>query len=685
MAQPIRSRLALAAGFSLLSLTAFGQAEPIKFGKPDPKDFDKASFAADSAANAVILCDYGRSHFEMGSKGGLVVVYEHIRRIKILKKGGYDWADGDVLLYHKGGDAEKLSSLRGFTYNVGPGGEITKDKLDSDAVFSEELDANHTRRKFTLPNVHEGSVVEYAYTITSDYWFNFQDWNFQHGIPVRWSEYRASIPEYFDYKLLWQGYEPLAVQERTTGSTQFSIRSEGGWAGGGFNTTRVAASTQTVTAQVTNYRWVTKNTPALRPEPFMTTPRDFVTRIDFELAGLKWPNAAYQNVSGTWGKMQRDLLNDEEFGGQLRRGGFLKPQVTAAIAQYPNEAERAAAIHALVRDNVACTGLGRGLWSKDGVRKAWEQHRGTAADVNLLLIALLREAGLKANPVILSTREHGRVDTNFPLLSRFNYVVAHVQLPDSQQVLVDATESQAPFGMLPAACLSGQGRMIMSEDAGAWVPLSSPHRYVHFRSAKLTLDERGNLAGTLRDEQGGYLGLHQRDELRQQGEKKYVEGLLKQQSGWKVDKYAFQNTKELGKPLMLDMDLRVPGDAEQPLGTIYLNVMHALNEATNPFLQPERRFPVDFGSRREETSMVTVTLPAGYVVEELPKNAVVELPEGGGRFLFSITPVGNTLQITSRMTLNRSLFLADEYPHLRQFYTLMLAKQAEKIVLKRKS
>ncbi|GAB2958052.1 hypothetical protein GCM10027048_26120 [Hymenobacter coalescens] len=679
MAHTLLPRLALAAGLVTVSLTAFGQAEPIKFGKVEAKEFDKAAFVGDSAANAVILCDYGRSRFDIGPKGEFVVIFERITRIKILKKGGYDWGDASVVLYHKGSETEKLSSLRGYTYNMGAGGVIEKAKLENSSVFTEEIDANHTRRKFTMPAVREGSVVEYAYTITSDFWFNFQDWTFQHPIPTRWSEYRAAIPEYFDYKQLWQGYEPLAEQEHTDGSTQFTVRWQGESTFGG----RTPGGSETVVAQVKNHRWVTKNVPALQPEPFMTTPRDYVTQINFELAGLKWPQQPYRNVSGTWEKMQQELLEADEFGGQLRRGGFLKTQIAALTAQYPNTAERAAAVHALVRNNVKSSG--DGLFSQAGIRKAWEQHRGNAADVNLLLIALLRDAGLKADPVILSTRDHGRVDTSFPMLSRFNYVVAHVQLTDSTRLLADATEEFAPFGMLPAACLSGQGRLIQGQQQGSWVALNSPYRHVRFRSAQLTLDERGALTGKLRDEHGGYMALQERADLRQQGEKKYVENLLKTQEGWKIDKFAFQNADVLSKPFMLDLDLRVPADAEQPQGTIYLNVLRAVSEAANPFRLTERRFPVDFGARREETSMVTLTLPAGYVVEELPKNAVVDLPDGGGRFLFSITPVGNTLQIMSRMTLNRSMYLAEEYAGLRQFYEMMLAKQAEKIVLKRKS
>jgi hypothetical protein len=223
MKHMLLSRLVYAVAIGgTFQLTAFGQAAPIKFGKIDPKDFDKAAFVADSAAEAVVLCDYGKSHFEYSPKGNYQIVFERVTRIKILKKSGYQWATVAVPLFHHKGSEERLSNLQGFTYNLGTRGEIVKDKLDPTAVFTEQVDTrNFSQRRFALPNVREGSVVEYAYTIYSDFVFNFQDWQFQQAIPVRWSEYRASIPDVFQYKQLWHGYEPLVIKEkkRRVGST----------------------------------------------------------------------------------------------------------------------------------------------------------------------------------------------------------------------------------------------------------------------------------------------------------------------------------------------------------------------------------------------------------------------------------------------------------------------------------
>ncbi|MGI4873578.1 MAG: hypothetical protein ACRYFX_20670 [Janthinobacterium lividum] len=396
---PILRRLAAAALLGL-PLAATAQQAPavkpveIKFGKPDPADFDAKSFAADSAAPAVVLYDGGITTFQYTSND-FQLETERLTRIKILKKPGYDVATVEVPLYHKGQNEEKLTGLRGFTY-VEVGGKMEKIKLDVSKTFTEELTGNIRLRKFTLPGVREGAVIEYAYTVTSDFWFNFQDWTFQREIPICWSEFRATIPEYFDYKMLQGGYEPFALQTKESGTAQYTVHTAGSFTGaGGLDSpgpVRTTATNETVMARTTIYHWGMQNVPALRPEAFMTTPRDYVARINFELAGTQMPGQGYRNVAGTWDKINSGLLADENFGGQLDRVGFLAAAIRPLVAQYPEPAARAAAVRELVMKAVKHDGTSHYLASGP-LKRSYELHRGTAADVNLLLAAL-RQAGL---------------------------------------------------------------------------------------------------------------------------------------------------------------------------------------------------------------------------------------------------------------------------------------------------
>ncbi|GAB3580900.1 DUF3857 domain-containing protein [Hymenobacter daeguensis] len=678
----LRASAAVAA-ILLAGLAARAQDAPIKFGKPDPADFTAAPFAADSAA-AVVLCDYGTTSFQY-LNNDFQLVSERITRIKILKKAGYDVATVKVPLYHRDTNAEKISGLRGTTYNL-VNGQVVKTKLDGSNTFSEDLTPNVRLRKFTMPDVREGSVIEYAYTVTSDFFFNFQDWTFQREIPVRWSEFRANIPEYFHYKMLMQGYHNLAVRTQTENSTQFTVHTAGGFSGSGYTTARTAGSNETVTAKVTNYRWAMKDVPAFRDEPFMTTSEDYVDRINFQLAGEQFPGQAYQNVAGNWQKIDAELLNEENFGAQLNRGNFLKDQLLPLIAKYPETEARAAAVRQVVMAAVRYDGTNR--YSTDGsLRKAYDAHHGTSADVNLLLIAALRDAGLTANPVLLSTRSHGRVNQTQPLLSQFNYVVALVPLADGKDLLVDATEPLLPCGVLPQRCLNQAGRLIMKNSTdGRWVDLAPTHRRVHYQQVALTMDAQGGFTGKVHEEHSGYAGVAARQELARLGEKKYLAELTRPHSGWTVPKFAVAERENVAKPLALDYEFAQPADDHATAGTFYLSPLREFSSDQNPFRHDDRLFPVDFGAAQDETTMITLTLPAGYELSETPKPAVVELPDGGGRFMYSVTPgAPGVVQLTSRLSLRKPVYAAEEYAQLREFYRLMLEKQGEKLVIKKKA
>ncbi len=658
----------------------------IKFGKPEPADFEAKSFVADSAASAVVLYDYGSTHFRLNGTS-FQLESDRLTRIKILKKSGYDVATVEVPLYHRDQAEEKIVGLKGFTYNE-VGGKIEKVKLETGKAFTEERTKNIRVRKFTLPNVREGAVIEYSYTVTSDFPSQFQDWTFQREIPTRWSEFQATIPEYFDYKMLMQGYEPLALQTKEQTTTQYTARervevSSGNSGFSGGVATHSATETENITAQATNYHWAMQNVPALRDEPYMTTMRDYVARINFELAGERMPGSAYHNVLGTWTKINTELQSEENFGGQLGRVGFLDAALKPLIAQYPDPAARAAAVRELVIKGMKYDGTASFL-AGGSLRKSYELHRGTAADVNLLLIAALRQAGLPAEAVLLSTRSHGRVDQNFPLLQQFNYVIGMLPLADNKELLLDATEPLLPCGVLPTRCLSQIGRLVASKEGeGRWVSLTPAQSHNHFQQVQLKVDEQGNLTGQVHEEHGGYAGASARERLQQLGEKKYVTELASQHTGWEMPSYKFSEVSEVGKPLALNYEMRQPASTPGAASELYVSPLASFGDSQNPFRHPDRTYPVDFGAPTQEVILVTLTLPPGYAAE-LPKPAVIELPNKGGRYLYSAsTSAPGTVQLLSRLTLTKPVYGAEEYTALREFYRLALAKQAEALVLKK--
>ncbi|MFD2718350.1 DUF3857 domain-containing protein [Hymenobacter monticola] len=664
------------------AITAQAQPEPVKLGQIDKADLTAAPFVGDSAAAAVVLCDFGRSRME-GKGDGLQVVFERVTRIKILKKAGFENATVEIPLYRREGDQEKVSNLRGFTYNL-VNGTVEKTKLEAAGAFLENRTPTLNIQRFTLPNVREGSVIEYAYTLRSDFLFNFQDWTFQRDVPVRWSEYRVVIPQFYKYKIIYQGSRPFDVNVLKAGVTSYTLDQKVPTGGG--VTAGVSTGSMTVTASTEEHQWVLKNVPALREEPYMTTARDYVARLDFELTAEQWSETDYHDLTGSWDKINARLLKDDDFGGRLSRSGPLKDQVLPLATQYPAVTDRAAAVRRLVMAAVRYDGRDR-CFAQEPLRKAYDAHRGSAADVNLLLIAALRDAGIEAHPLILSTRDHGRVSQEFPLLERFNYVVAAVPLADGKDLLLDATEPLLPCGVLPTRCLSRVGRLVTKEDAnGRWVDLTPSHRQVRFQQINLTLDAQGGLSGKVHDERGGYAGANARAELANLGEKKYLAGLLQRHEGWAVPKLTVGQADAVDKPLTLDYEFQQPAADNAAAGTLYLNPLSEFGPGQNPFRHEDRSFAVDFGMQQEETVLVTLTLPAGYELASLPKPTVVDLPGGGGRFLYSVAaPSPGVVQLTSRLNLRKPVYTAAEYAGLRELYAQLMAHQAEKLVIQKKA
>ncbi|WP_426490537.1 transglutaminase domain-containing protein [Hymenobacter sp. 102] len=659
-----------------LTGTARAQEVPIKFGKLDAKEAATllASPTPDSAA-AEVLCDFGQSTIN-GKNEGFELRFERTARLLIRRPAGYEHATVRVYLYHnpREGGREEIQQLKGFTYNL-TGGTLSKEPLRTEAVFSKKINERLDEYAFTLPNVRAGSILEFTYVIRSPFLFNLQDWQFQQDIPVRWSEYRAVIPAFYRYKELTRTYWPFTINE--TGTTPYSTTYRESQQTGYGSMTTGSDRTYNISTQALTRRWAAKNLPAFHAESFMTTRRDYLTRVDFELERIQFdPQRNPQFITGSWADIEKELLEDERFGQYLKATTPLTT-LAAILQPMPNPAERARAVRQLVLERVAYNEM-TSAYARPGstAKRVTEQRQGNAAEVNLLLLAALRAAGLNAQPLLLSTRSNGQIQTELPVMSQFNYVLAHVTLPDGKDLLLDATDATLPPELLPETCLNGQGRLL--GPAGRWINLMDAAPTLLYTRAQLTATAQGELRGNIRQEYAGYAAYGQRrllPELRQRWQQAHPD--------WQIDKAEIV-APDVSRPVVLELATSLPG-AEAPAATLYLRPLQQLVLGRNPFTATERQFPVDFATVQRIEYSTDLTLPAGYAVAELPANMQLVLPNGGGRFLFSITqPSPTTLNLVGRLHLLKTHYSAEEYHAIRELYTTALSKLAEPIVLQRR-
>ncbi|MBL0741816.1 DUF3857 domain-containing protein [Chryseolinea lacunae] len=654
---------------------ASAQKAPVKFGDVPLEDLQMKRYPLDSSASAVVLADYGQSTLEFDQTNGFFLLFERTTRIKILTKEGLDEANFTIPLYHNGSADEKVSGLKTATYNL-ENGKVVETRGKSDNVFKEKYDANVDLMKVTLPAVKEGSVVEITYKVNSDFFVNLQDWEFQRTIPVRLSEYRANIPEYFSYDKYMQGYLTLFVNEQKEEASSITFNNKER-SGGNVSTTTY--SQDKLDFRQIRHRWVVKDAPAFKVEPFLTTYRDYISKINFELSYIKYPNQPIKPYLGTWGEICEKLNTDEDFGGEVRGNGFLKKYVEEATAKATTPEEKVIALHKFVADRMTWNGESR-KYTASSLKKVFEEGKGNSAEINLLLASMLEKAELEAYPVLISTRDHGFVRESVAILDQFNYAICAVKLND-KVMLLDATDNLLPSGVLPERCLNGQG-LLVSKAGPQWVALKAP-KSRKVVSANLVVSQNGGLKGSFKVDQSGYYARKSRKEYFASGEKDYVKNVFDEHT-WQIDKSTFQNHKDVTQVFKEEYDVTLEEGGADAIDVIYLDVVSLSRDKENPFKAEKREYPVDFGSPYEEMYLARIVIPEGYVADEIPKPKILLLPENSAKYSYNITQFGNTLNVASQLQVNRSLFTQDEYVHLREFYAQMVAKQAEQIVLKKK-
>ena len=177
------------ASFLMLSYVWVEAKDVSKFGEVVKEELTMKSYALDSAAAAIILFDKGSTSLTYAQTG--VLTYKRHVRIKIFRKEARDdWAS--VTLFVKRGT---FSKLNGITYNLEKD-SVVKSEINDNAIFKKRYNKYIDEINFTLPNVKEGSVIEYNYIIKGN--IGVSRWQFQYSIPVVLSEYAVEVPAYFN-------------------------------------------------------------------------------------------------------------------------------------------------------------------------------------------------------------------------------------------------------------------------------------------------------------------------------------------------------------------------------------------------------------------------------------------------------------------------------------------------------
>jgi hypothetical protein len=664
--------------FPILILYAFSQAVAqdelnVKFGKITASDFQTAAPKFDTGANAVILSDIGRTTFEGNGKDFFSIIYTRFVRIKILNRNGYHAADFEILLYNdRKGTDERLTTLKGSTYNI-QNGSVQVTKLDDKSVFTTRYSKHYDQLKFSMPALSLGSIFELTYTIKSSNFSDPPSWIFQSDYPCLWSEYKVTIPSFFHYYVKTGGNGQFDIKTTKNVEESFLVQKDGG-------TEQLDDIIKVYTTSIEN-RWVRKNVPAIKKQPFLSTVKNYVPRISFELNYYQQGPEFNRHLElGTWFSKSRKLLASEDFGSELDQDNhWMDNELKNVVQNTFNREEEIKAIFHFVRDNFHCTDFSE-KFVQTSLKDVFNNRSGNVAEINLLLVAMLRHEHIQADPAMLSTRDNGFSAIDFPLLYEYNYVICVVKNA-SKQILLDASQPNNSYGNLPGYCYNWQARVI-NETLPFSVSLSpdsvtdSRETNVHFVN-----DEKGKLAGGLTTTYGMNESFDKREEIKKSSEKEFFKEIPSINDNVVIMNQGFDSLKQPDRPLILHYDLEAK-DIDSKEILYFTPVLTPFFE-TNPFADAERLYPVEMPAKIDYSYTLNMSIPKGFKIDELPKSARVSYNENDGMFEYLIQQSGEKILMRVHLKFNEATFPTDQYSSLRDFFAFIVNKESEQIVFKK--
>jgi hypothetical protein len=285
----------------------------------------------------------------------------------------------------------------------------------------------------------------------------------------------------------------------------------------------------------------------------------------------------------------------------------------------------------------------------------------------------LNAAGIEAYPLIISTRENGKIKTDYPYLKFFNYLLIFATV-DGKNILSDATEILCPNELIPSKCLNEKGLLVKEGDV-QWINLqrdkpSEINTMISIDSIGDSSNANSVISST------DYDALRYRNNI---GEDKAKVAERVDQDVYTVDENSIvvNNSSEIEKPYI--MKFHTIYKTEKINDKIYLSPFLDEPITENPLKQYARTYPIDmtYPIKRSFTSVITI--PEGYKIDFVPEDYKIlnELFE----LNYNIKHDSKTISISFNYTFRRSVYAAADYINIKFYFKDIIRKGNEKIVL----
>ncbi|GAB2809759.1 DUF3857 domain-containing protein [Ferruginibacter profundus] len=631
-------------------------------GKIDKADLQMKDCDFDKGAEALTLIDWGNLYYDRGITdiSFMNTIYERRTRIKILKESGLTYANASIP-YYDNNNEERIIKIDAYTYNLDESGNIKVTEVSKSSIYSKRINKFASKMIIAFPEVKVGSVIEFKYKMERRTDQNLKDWFFQDKIPVRYSEYQINIPQLYHFSVQPTVVDSIEVKEDVKDDL-------------------ISTSEGVLNTQVLKKNFIMRNLIGIRSEPFMGSVRDYQQRLEFQLSEVEYSSTNIVKLRTSWSDVIKSLMKDSDFGKQLEWEADAATVVINEARQLPDTESKMKAVYNYVRKNISWDG-DETIYSYNGVSNTFAKKTGSSGDINLLLVCLLNKAGVKASPVLLSTRENGLVNKFYPFVNQFNTVMAYVKLNDKYFIL-DGTDKVSGYKLIPESIVNTQGFIADGED-GKWIELiDQKNKYKVMAAIHGEIDEAGIMKGDGLVNCNGYARKQRCEAWLKNKEQFKEEYFTKPYTALKIDDLTVNNADADSLPLEQKVKFTSVLNSSGNYKYFTVNLFSDLDK--NPFLADERMADIDFGFQQDYTVFGNYSIPQDYVFDGLPENISMIMPDTSIIFTRSMQADDNLLNVRISVEFKRSFYTAANYPEFKEFYKKLFAKLNEQIVIKKK-
>ncbi len=608
-----------------------------EIGNVSKEELEMKKFEKDPEADAVNLMVWGEftitKRFKCKSK--------FYRKIKILTEKGKDVADIKIKYF---GD-EVIDDLEAVCYS--PNGD--EFELDSDNIFEDEVN-NWKTIKFAVPGVDVGSVIEYSYTKESPYIGALSPWSFQDEYYTLKNRCKVLIARGFNFSTLERNFTSVDIELKK-------------------------GTESTLDGKFATAEWTGINLPPVREEPYMTTPSDYVAHVKFQLKSFK--NAyTYIDVAKTWDAVA-EIMN-KNLNKFINKNSGIKDTLNKILDPNLSDLQKAERIYNYVCNNIK-SGDYNSIYSSDllSPEKCLEQQKGCINERNFLLLAMLREANLKAEPIFISTRSHGRFDTAWPQLQSFNRILVWLKIKN-RDYYCNCQSKYVPFGFLTSNYMVKSGFML-TEKGSKVVPLK-----LRSKTSKATIktlikiNEDEDFVAETDFKYSGQLAYLNHDKLDVDDVNKVIKKYIKDLSAEvKVDSFKIVNMDSCSNDFEFKVFYKIPKNLKEAGNIKYFSSPLITKFNKNPF-KAERRFtPVEFDFPYIEREKITIELPSNYRFSDIPSRNSKRYK--GLSYRKSYKLKDNRLEISRSFRIKSVYFHNKQYLPLKNFFAEMINADNDEI------